>query len=145
MKKVLLPLLFCFSMVASANDIASNKKLVTDFYTQVILYGKYDAIDNYIGDKYIQHNPMIADGKEALREMVKSYAPAGGLPKPGGEIIRVIAEDNLVVLHVKNYNWPSSAGGAIVDIFRVEDGLIVEHWDVIQEIPKESANSNGMF
>ena len=132
------------SQIANAekHDLESNKKLVTEFYKEVLFYGKSNAIDKYIGDKYIQHNPKVADGKEALRALINSFPPR---TKPSGEIVRVIAENDLVVLHVKSYNWPGPNGGAIVDIFRVEDGKIVEHWDVIQAIPEKSANNNTMF
>lgn len=123
----------------------ANKKLVVDFYTEILFQQKLDKIDHYIGDIYIQHNPNVADGKQALLDLLRSFpAPEPG-NKPFGEIVRVIAEDDLVVLHVKNYSWPGPNGGAVVDIFRVKDNLIVEHWDVIQAIPDTAANDNTMF
>lgn len=123
----------------------ANKALVTSFYQEVLFEGKHQAIDKYIGDIYIQHNPSVADGKQAFTDMIKSFVPADGKMEPWGEIIRVIAEDDLVVLHIKNYNWPGKNGGAVIDIFRVKDGKIVEHWDVIQAIPDNPANDNTMF
>lgn len=131
--------------VADENALASNKKLVVDFYTEVLLYGKADAIDKYIGDVYIQHNPNLADGKEALRQLVESFPSKEKGASPTGEIVRVVAEGDLVVLHVKNHDWPEPNGGAIVDIFRVENNKITEHWDVIQAIPDSSKNNNTMF
>ena len=128
--------------VYAGNSIEDNKKLVVDFYKDVIFHGKSETLDKYIGDKYIQHNPTVADGKEGLRNLLK-HIPRSD--EPSGEIVRVIAEGDLVVLHVKSYHWPAPNGGAIMDIFRVEKGKIVEHWDVIQGIPSSSANDNTMF
>lgn len=130
---------------ADVDTLQNNKKLVVDFYSEVLLKGNAKAIDRYIGDVYIQHNPNLPDGKEALRQLVESFPPRDPDAAPGGEIVRVVAENDLVVLHVRNFNWPGPHGGAIVDIFRVEDGMIVEHWDVIQAVPAESRNSNTMF
>ncbi len=131
--------------IVEAGNLDANKQLVVDFYSEVLLHANAEAIDKYIGDVYIQHNPNLPDGKEALRELVESFpAREAGAP-PAGEIVRVIAEDDLVVLHVKNYGWPGPNGDAIIDIFRVEGNKIVEHWDVIQAIPDNPKNTNTMF
>lgn len=139
---LLASLTLCASAFASTE---ANKQLVVNFYTDVIINAQHEKIDQYVADGYIQHNPTLKDGKEALRNFVKSLVPPSGEVVPSSEIVRVIAEDDLVVLHVKHYFWPGKNGGAIVDIFRVEDGLIAEHWDVIQAIPETSANDNTMF
>lgn len=126
---------------ANLTEIA-NKALVVEFYEAVIFERDLTNIDQYIGDTYIQHNPHLKDGKDALAALI------GSLPKPNqpvGEIVRVIAEADLVVLHVKYFGWPSPEGGAVIDIFRVDNGKIVEHWDVVQAIPAQSANENSMF
>jgi len=129
----------------SEYTLESNKKLVVEFYQQVLLQGNISVIDNYIGDVYIQHNPNLPNGKEALRNLIKSFPVKKPGDRPNGEIVRVIAENNLVVLHVKHYSWPQPLGGAIVDIFRVENNKIVEHWDIIQAIPDKPKNNNTMF
>jgi len=116
-----------------------NKQLVTSFYKEVLINRNVVNIDHYIGDTYIQHNPYVADGKNALVGFIKTL-PKVNNKSIKGEIVRIIAEDDLVVLHVRN---PSR--NAIVDIFRVKNNKIVEHWDVIQAIPKKSANNNTMF
>ena len=122
-----------------------NKQLVVDFYTDVLFYGKADAIDKYIGEVYIQHNPRVPNGKEALRKFITGFSDEGRDENPNGKIVRAVAEGDLVVLHVHNYGKSGSQGLAIVDIFRVEGDKIVEHWDVIQKIPEKSKNENTMF
>lgn len=133
------------ALVAQQQLEAANKKLVVDFYNEVLFRGDYNAMDKYIGDVYIQHNPQVADGKEALRDILKQHIKNPGKEEPSGEIVRVIAENDLVVLHIHNFKFPEPRGSAVVDIFRVKDGKIVEHWDVAQDIPEKMAHDNGMF
>lgn len=139
--------LFFVSSVVMAGDLTkSNKDLVVEFYTEVFLKAQPEILDEYMGDVYIQHNPHVPDGKEAIRGFIASYLVP--IVKGGGsigKIIRVIAEDDLVVVHAKLEHYPSEKGGAVVDIFRVENGKIVEHWDVAQELSESSVNSNGVF
>jgi predicted SnoaL-like aldol condensation-catalyzing enzyme len=119
----------------------SNKKMVTEFYQELFGNKNPDAINKYIGDKYIQHNPGLPDGKEALLQAVKVWFKDA--PKEKVDFQHVAADGDLVWLHVRSKSGQKVR--AIVDIFRIENGKIVEHWDVIQEIPEKSASDHPMF
>ena len=125
-------------------QLERNKKTVIAFYDLMFNQCKpAEAVELYAGDVYIQHNPAVADGKEAFIAYFKQMAQA----YPGKRVYfkRVVAEDNLVVLHCHQV-WPNDENWAGIDIFRLdEDGKVVEHWDVLQRIPQESAHDNSMF
>jgi len=124
--------------------IELNKKIVLDFYQGVFIKHQVSTYaDLYLAEHYIQHNPHVADGKSPFVKYFKQYFKQN--PEAKNQIKRVIASDNLVVLHVHSTQSHTDRGQAIIDIFRVEDGKIVEHWDVIQAIPAQVANSNTMF
>jgi predicted SnoaL-like aldol condensation-catalyzing enzyme len=142
---VLMGLLFVVHVVKADESLHANKQLVVDFYNNVILQARHNQLDQYVGATYIQHNPSLADGKEALRDLLKRINPESTPKAPSGEIVRVIAEGDLVVLHVKYYHWPTERGGAVMDIFRIDNGKITEHWDVLQAVPETAANENTMF
>jgi predicted SnoaL-like aldol condensation-catalyzing enzyme len=124
-------------------QLENNKRIATEFYDAAINRKDFAAASQYLGSSYRQHNPTAADGAEGLRAFIDFLKTR--FPNQRGEIKRVIAEGDLVVLHVYSTRGDATPGRAIVDIFRIENGKVVEHWDVIQDIPAQAANANGMF
>jgi predicted SnoaL-like aldol condensation-catalyzing enzyme len=125
------------------NPFEANKKTVLDFYERALNQSDFDAAAVHFGPRYIQHNPMIEDGVEGFRRFVRQLKER--FPRVRGEIKRIFAEGDFVILHAHAKREPDEPGIAIIDIFRLEAGKIVEHWDVRQPMPETSANPNGMF
>jgi predicted SnoaL-like aldol condensation-catalyzing enzyme len=119
----------------------ANKNLVAEFYQQ--LFGDKDvsAIDKYLLPSYIQHNPSLPDGSEALKKGATQWF--AGAPKDTIDIRHLSAEGDLVYIHTRSKMGDKVF--SIIDIFRIENGKIAEHWDVLQEVPQKSANDHPMF
>jgi predicted SnoaL-like aldol condensation-catalyzing enzyme len=125
-------------------DLESNKQTVRAFYELAFNDKQPEAaVERYLGSYYTQHNPMAGDGPGPFVEFVKAYT--GQFPELHVDIKRVIAEDDLVVTHGLIKTSPGDRGTAAADFFRLEDGRIVEHWDVLQPVPETAANDNTMF
>lgn len=135
----------CISSAALASpESDANKKLVMEAATMLFIDHKVDqAVDTYFAPDYIQHNPMAATGAAAMRAFFKGFY--AGNPDATIEIHHVLADGDLVAIHYLFKFNKQDRGMAVVDIFRVGNGRIQEHWDVGQPVPEKSANSNGMF
>jgi len=125
------------------NNLEQNKKNAIAFYKMAYEGNPREAVEKYVGKEYIQHNPLVDDGPEAFidyfERMQKEY------PEKSVEFVRAVAQGDLVALHT-HQTWPENEEYVTIDFFRFdEEGKIVEHWDAIQEIPKESANKNTMY
>ena len=144
MKRLLIAAaLSLFAVTAQAADLEANKKTVLEFYEKGLNQKDFDAASKYFGPKYVQHNPGAPDGIEGFKGFIAFRKEK--FPNAHSEIKRVFADGDYVILHVHNVATPGERGSAIVDIFRLENGKIVEHWDVVQPIPEKTANSNTMF
>jgi predicted SnoaL-like aldol condensation-catalyzing enzyme len=128
---------------AAAADAEANRKVVLDFYEKGLNQKDADAAIALMGNRYVQHNPGAADGPEGFRKFIGFLREK--FPNSHSEIKRSFVDGDYVILHVHAVREPGARGNAIVDIFKLENGKIVEHWDVVQAIPETPANSNTMF
>lgn len=124
-------------------NLEVNKTNAISFYKMAYNGNPRKATELYVGAEYIQHNPVVGDGKEAFisyfEKMQNEY------PDKSIEFVRAVAEDDLVALHTHQV-WPGNEEYVTMDFFRFdENGKIVEHWDALQEIPETSAHNNGMY
>ena len=120
----------------------SSKALVANYMEEVWVKRNIEALDQYISkDTFIQHNPHLDNGLEAL----KAFLPHlfnNMMPEGTWELRRIIAENDMVVVHSLAKPTPAALGMVVVDIFRVEGGKIVEHWDVTSDIPEKTVSGN---
>ncbi|MEZ9526159.1 nuclear transport factor 2 family protein [Enterovibrio norvegicus] len=126
-----------------SHDLEQMKQSAIAFYKTAYLGEPAKAVERYVGDEYIQHNPLVGDGKQAFidyfEEMARDY------PEKDIEFVRAIAQGDLVSLHTLQ-TWPENVQYVTMDFFRFDsNGKIVEHWDAIQEVPAETKNGNTMY
>lgn len=120
-----------------------NKHNAIDFYRMAYKGKPVEAVERYVGDEYIQHNPAVGNGKTAFIEYFERMARE--YPHKQIEFVRAVAEGDLVALHT-HQTWPDNDEYVTMDFFRFDaNGKIVEHWDSIQQIPAETLNGNPMY
>ena len=130
-------------LAADTLQMEENKKTVRALYEAALNKKDFDEASKYLGSKYIQHNPNAADGPDGLKGFIGFLKDK--FPNNRSEIKRIFADGDYVIVHVHAVREPGTRGNAIIDIFRLENGKVVEHWDVVQPIPEKAANDNGMF
>lgn len=129
--------------VAVIDTDAENREVVTDFAR--LFYTERDvraAFETYVARDYIQHNPGIADGREAAVALLEPM-----FSEPGREfrIRQILVDGDMALIHVHAVPEPGARGASVFDMYRLEHGMIVEHWDAIQPVPETSANDHPMF
>ena len=122
---------------------SANQQTVLDFYEAALNQKDFDRARPLLGSSYTQHNPRIADGIAGFAAFLRDIRAQ--FPDLRAEVKQLFEDGDYVIAHTHGVRVPGQPGTAIVDIFRLEDGKIVEHWDVMQPMPPEAANANGMF
>ena len=120
-----------------------NRVIITAFAH--MFYGERDvrkAFETFVTPDYIQHNPGIADGRDAA---IEALVPMFSRPGARFDVKRILVDGDMAMIHLQGRSDPSTDGGAVADIYRLRDGKIVEHWDVLQPMPTASQNPHPMF
>lgn len=128
---------------AEIAKLERNKAAVLDFIEKSVNQGDIDAASVHFGESYTQHNPNIADGVQGFREYLRQLRQA--FPTVRGEVKRIFADGDFVIVHMHARREPEEAGLAIVDVFRLAEGKLVEHWEVRQPIVESSLHANAMI
>lgn len=128
--------------ITDLDQTDANKQLVTNLVTDVLMGGDIAKIDTYIRADYMQHNPFVPDTRDGLKGFI-GYLAENDISFGYTKLHNVVAEGNFVMTQAEGIYDDKPT--AFYDLWRVEDGLIVEHWDAVQEIPTEFAHPNGMF
>lgn len=129
-------------MARTAQEEA-NLRLVIEMYHKVLIAMDSQAVDRYIAPDYVQHSSLAEPGVEALKVFLDKVRAES--PDARQTIHRTLVDGDMVAVHVYVERFPGDPGLAVVDIFRVAGGMIVEHWDVLQEVPANPVNPNSMF
>lgn len=126
-----------------SNSAERHRRLVMDVYEKVLKPLEESRVDEFFRPDYIQHNPMAQTGAQGLKAFLKWAKTVS--PSAEHHVKRMFVDGNFVIAHVHVIVQPGDLGSAVVDIFRIEDGQIAEHWDVAQQLTRQSRNENGMF
>ncbi len=116
---------------------------VRGLYRDVLMALDSARVDDYIRPDYIQHSSLAEPGVQALKDWLDARSKDS--PDAVQKIHRMFADGDYVIVHIELHRWKDDPGFSIVDMFRMQDGMVAEHWDVLQEIPTDPVNSNSMF
>ncbi len=128
---------------SNSDPLERNKGMAVHVLKGLFEDGDLSVADRYIRPDYIQHNPNAADGTEPLKEFVR--AGTTQYPNLQYNVVRVLAEGDMVLVHANVVYEPGTRGQSVVDIFRIQNGMIAEHWDVLQDVPETTVSGNDMF
>jgi predicted SnoaL-like aldol condensation-catalyzing enzyme len=122
-----------------------NKAKVQRVYKEIFNEGRTELVGEFFSEQYIQHKPVLPNGRQAVVDFIQEKI--GLNPRTSINIKHIMAEGDLVTVHSHVTTTPADefSGLAVFDLFRLENGMIVEHWDIIQDIPETTANGNSMF
>lgn len=126
-----------------SEDERRNLELVRSTYEKVLFALEADAVDDHIAPDYVQHSSLAEPGVEGLKAWLRRARVES--PNAQQTLHRLFADGDHVFAHTHVVRWPGDRGVAVMDLFRIEDGRIKEHWDVLQEIPEHPVNPNTMF
>ena len=129
---------------AEASLTERNRAIVTDFVDLFCTQKKVrEAFTKHVAPGYIQHNPVAADGRDTAIAALEPFFASQ--PNMKCEVKKIIVDGDMAAVHSKLTFGPNDRGSAVVDLLRIENGMIAEHWDVIQAVPEKSANDHPMF
>lgn len=131
------------AVTAAARQERTDKETAIHLLDQIVNQGNLDVIDEVVLPDYIEHNPQGTDGAAALRE--RMTAARQRYPQMSIEIARSLQDGDIVLVHSNVILTPGTRGTAVVDMYRFTDGMIAEHWDVVQDVPERTASGNDMF
>ena len=121
----------------------ANLKLVLDMFEHVLNPMDSSAVDRFIAPGYIQHNQLAEPGRDGLKRFLDTIKAE--TPHAVHDIKRAFVDGDHVTVHYHVRRWPGDPGWAVIDIFRIADGLIAEHWDVMQDVVEGGPNPIGPF
>ncbi|HWJ68848.1 MAG TPA: nuclear transport factor 2 family protein [Sphingobium sp.] len=121
----------------------ANAQLISDLFDKVLIPMDKTLVDDFIAEDYLQHSSLAEPGREALKRWLDVVRKE--TPQATQTVYRILTQDDHVTSHQHVVRWPGDPGFAVMDIFRIADGKVVEHWDVVQEIAANPVNPNSMF
>ena len=135
--------LICSATFAATPEEERNKRIAIDFYDAALNEKDWDKTKQYMGSRYVQHSIYMEDGAAGLEALVNRIRTE--FPQNHGEIKQAFADGDMVILQVHVTRYPGHAGWSVIELMRLENDKVVEHWDVFQPVPGEAANPHGMF